>query len=80
MRGQSANAGGGIPDIANPRLNTRQQRQQLEFIQKLNQEKLRREKEHPGVEGVIESYELAFRMQAEMPDLTGFIKRRSENA
>ena len=74
MRGADASSGGGIPDIANPRLNSRQQRQQLEFIQKLNYEKLRREKEHPGVEGVIESYELAFRMQAEMPDLLDLSK------
>ena len=57
------------PDIKNTRYNSRQQRQQLDFIQRLNREKLRREKKHPGVEGVIESYELAFRMQSEMPEL-----------
>lgn len=60
---------GVAPDIKNPRLNQSQQRQQLDFIQQLNKEKLRREKDHPGVEGVIESYELAFRMQSEMPEL-----------
>lgn len=57
------------PDIKNPRFTESQQRKQLEFIQRLNKEKLRREKEHPGVEGVIESFELAFRMQSEMPEL-----------
>jgi len=53
--------GGGsvVPDIKNPRYSAKQQRQQLDFIQRLNKEKLRREKEQPGVEGVIESYELA---------------------
>lgn len=58
-----------VPDIKNSRLNESQQRTQLDFIQQLNKEKLRREKVHPGVEGVIESYELAFRMQSEMPEV-----------
>lgn len=58
-----------VPDIKNSRLNPQQQRQQLNLIQALNREKLRREKEQPGVEGVIESFELAFRMQSEMPEL-----------
>lgn len=66
-----ANAGIGesIPDIANKRMSNRDQRKQLDFIQQLNQEKLGREKVHPGIEGVIESYELAFRMQSEMPEV-----------
>lgn len=58
-----------VDDIKNPRLSTSQQRQQLDFIQKLNSQKLKRDREQPGVEGVIESYELAFRMQSAMPDL-----------
>lgn len=65
-RGQS---GSQVPDIRNNELSSKQQRQQLDFIQKLNQEKLKQEKEHPGVEGVIESYELAFRMQTALPAL-----------
>lgn len=56
-----------VPDIKNPRLSSRQQRQQLDFIQALNQEKIRREKQQPSVDGMIESYELAFRMQDAMP-------------
>ncbi len=58
-----------VPDIKNPDLTADQQRAQLDFIQRLNQEKLSRDQHQPGVEGVIESYELAFRMQAAMPDL-----------
>ncbi len=64
--------GGGdesIPDIKNPKLTEQQQRRQLDFIQTLNREKLRSESNQPGVEGVIESYELAFRMQDAMPAL-----------
>ncbi len=71
-RGRRIGAGNSsdeIPDIKNSRLNSTQQRQQLDLIQALNRDKLKREKEHPGVEGVIESFELAFRMQSAMPTL-----------
>ncbi|MGB7347580.1 MAG: DUF1501 domain-containing protein [Pirellulaceae bacterium] len=65
----SGGSGESVPDIKNPRLTDSQQRSQLDFIQSLNREKLRRDKTNPGVEGVIESYELAFRMQDAMPEL-----------
>ncbi|WP_153555918.1 DUF1501 domain-containing protein [Roseimaritima sediminicola] len=65
----AADAGPPVPDIQNPRLSKSQQRRQLDFIQSLNQDKLQRESVHPGIEGVIESYELAFRMQDAMPEL-----------
>jgi hypothetical protein len=58
-----------VADIENPRLSDDQQRVQLDLIQSLNRDKLRREKYQPGVEGVIESFELAFRMQDAMPEL-----------
>lgn len=58
-----------VPDIKNPGLTESQQRSQLDFIQALNRQKLRGDAHHPGVEGVIESYELAFRMQDAMPAL-----------
>ena len=66
-----------VPDIQNPMLTTQQQRQQIDLIQDLNKAKLKREKHAPAVEGVIESYELAFRMQAEMPELMD-LSRESE--
>jgi hypothetical protein len=58
-----------VPDISNPRLNRQAQRAQLDFIQQLNQTKLGRDVMEPNVEGVIESYELAFRMQDALPQL-----------
>ncbi len=61
--------GESVPDIANPVISDRQQRMQLDLIQQLNQGKLAREVHQPGIEGVIESYELAFRMQDAMPEL-----------
>jgi hypothetical protein len=63
-----------IPDIANGRLSKQSQRNQLNLIQTLNRQKLEREVVQPGVEGVIESYELAFRMQDAMPSLTDVSK------
>ncbi len=50
------------------------QRAQLDLIRGLNERKLEREVFHPQIEGAIESFELAFRMQSEVPgvlDLRG---------
>ncbi len=58
-----------MPNIARSTWTDAGQREQMEFVQKLNQEKLRREARSDAIEGVIESYELAFRMQAEVPDV-----------
>ena len=57
-----------VPDIK-PHLEKSAQREQIDFIQKLNQEKLFQDEFQPGVEGIIESYELAFRMQDAMPEM-----------
>ena len=54
------------------------QRLQLDFVQALNRDALEREQVNPGVEGVIESYELAFRMQGELPKRDGPRRARSE--
>ncbi|MEO8270235.1 MAG: DUF1501 domain-containing protein [Aureliella sp.] len=66
---QQRGVGGSVADIRNPSLNKGQQRSQLDLIQALNREQLTRKEHAPEVEGVIESYELAFRMQDAMPDL-----------
>ena len=39
----------------------------MDFIQNLNQQKLHKDGVNPEVEGVIQSYELAFKMQSQMP-------------
>jgi len=59
-----------IRHIRNPETPLDLQRQQLDFIQKLNREHLQQAKADAQLEGVIESYELAFRMQTEAPKLT----------
>jgi hypothetical protein len=43
------------------------QRTELDLVQSFNRSKLTREPHNPQVEGVIESFELAFKMQKEMP-------------
>lgn len=58
-----------VSNISNPRLSRDLQRVQLDFVKSLNSEKLQRDQYHPEVEGIIESYELAFRMQDELPQV-----------
>ena len=73
MRGASNN-GPQLPDISNPRQSKQSQRNQINFIQSLNRQKLQRDVQQSDVEGVIESYELAFRMQDVLPDLMDISK------
>ena len=56
-----------LGNIRNPRLDQAAQRMQLDLVQAMNRKLLERERVQPGVEGVIESYELAFRMQGALP-------------
>ena len=58
-------------EIANlrPRVAPAVQRAELDFVQSLNQEKLELDQRQPDVEGAIQSFELAFRMQKEMPEV-----------
>ena len=78
--GSSVRSGGDpmqLSNIKNPHRSTAAQRAQLDFVQSLNRNQLEKDEVNPGVEGVIESYELAFRMQAELPrllDLSGETK------
>ncbi|HLJ98185.1 MAG TPA: DUF1501 domain-containing protein [Gemmataceae bacterium] len=60
-------AGPGVSNIRNTQQSLEAQRRQLNFIQSLNREVLEQEPHHPGVEGAIESLELAFRMQNDLP-------------
>ncbi len=77
-RGQPAEKRDAIPNIRNPLLSKNEQRQQLDLIQELNRQKLERDQVQPEIEGVIESYELAFRMQSELPELMD-ISAESQN-
>ena len=60
-----------------PPLPNATQRTELDLAQALNRRKLERDQHNPQVEGVIESFELAFKMQAQMPQVLD-IDRESE--
>jgi hypothetical protein len=60
-------ASGGVSNINNPKVSADLQRQQLDLLATLNRERLDRDKVNPGLEGVIESYELAFHMEGALP-------------
>lgn len=65
--GGPGGGGGGVSNIKNPRQTTDAQRTQLDFIQSLNHDALERDPQNEEVEGAIESFELAFRMQKDLP-------------
>ncbi len=56
-----------IGNIKNPYLSPKRQREQLDFVQSMNREFAKRDQNDSQLEGVIESAELAYRMQADMP-------------
>src|SRR5258708_10378993 len=60
---------GKLPNIANPDLTGDAQRKQIDLIQSLNKEYLHKATADPELEGVIESYEMAFRMQSSVPGI-----------
>jgi Protein of unknown function (DUF1501) len=63
------NSGSGeqVSNLRNPRRNASAQRVQLDFVQELNHATAESLGENPEIEGLISSYELAYRMQGEFP-------------
>src|SRR4051812_35443223 len=69
-KGAGKNAVAGEPkigNILNTRLTPTLQREQLDLIQSMNHDLLDQSSNTSEIEGVIQSYELAFRMQTEVP-------------
>ena len=60
--------GAGIDNLK-PRAGLDQQRRQIDLVQDMNRDLLARKQVNPQIEGLIESYELAFRMQTAVPDV-----------
>jgi hypothetical protein len=58
-----------VANLKNPKQSANSQRVQLDFVQSLNQNALNTGGANPEIEGLISSYELAFRMQGELPKL-----------
>ncbi|MGF1581937.1 MAG: DUF1501 domain-containing protein [Gemmataceae bacterium] len=70
-----------IGNIRNPVLTRDAQRQQLDLVQSLNRDLLQQQQVNTELEGVIESYELAFRMQTSLPqvmDISGETRQTLE--
>ncbi len=77
-RGRRGGGGSSFPNIKNPLLDADAQRTQLDFLQKLNRNQLARDSHQPQIEGVIQSFELAFRMQRTMPELLDLSQETEE--
>jgi hypothetical protein len=75
LLGKDETPGPPMKNIASDNLPRDLQRAQLDLIRGLNAQKLSRDVHQPEIEGAIESFELAFRMQDEVP---GVLDIRSE--
>ena len=67
--GRNSDSSEAIPNLRNDRHGTAVQRRQLVLLRQLERERERRSARLQGLESVLEQYELAFRMQAEVPDV-----------
>ncbi len=61
-----------VRNVRNPNLSRQQQRLQLDLAREMNQQLAQRDPSNGQLDGVIESFELAFRMQSELPRLLDF--------
>ncbi len=61
--------GNGIGNISNGRFDEELQRKQIDLLQSMNRELAEKHAANSQLDGVIESYELAFRMQSAVPEL-----------
>ncbi|HEX8912028.1 MAG TPA: DUF1501 domain-containing protein [Humisphaera sp.] len=67
-----------VPDIRNASLSTAQQRRQLDLIQQMNRDFSGKSGPNEQLDGVIESYELGFRMQRAVPKLMDLSDEKPE--
>jgi len=58
-----------ITNLRDPDIKPQLQRRRLDFLQRINRRLLNRARTDSQMEGIIQSFELAFRMQAETPGL-----------
>ena len=67
-----------LQNLESSRLTTDLQRRQIDFIQEMNRDLKTRQDTNNQIDGVIKSYELAFRMQAAVPEVMD-LARESED-
>jgi hypothetical protein len=63
-----AGGAGSVPHLGNDRLTAADQRAQVDFVNRSNQRLAQRFPGHPAFDGVIQSYEMAFKMQTSIPE------------
>ena len=63
-----------VSNIRSTELSTPEQRRQLDLLQGMNRDFLKKKEVNLELEGIIESYELAFRMQGALPDVLDLAK------
>ena len=63
-----------LPFMENAQLDAKAQRHQLDLLAKLNAEHLRSDPTNDAIEGIMQSAELAFKMQREMPEVMSIAK------
>jgi hypothetical protein len=68
----------GIGNIENELLTSKLQRDQIDLVQSMNRRLGERQKQNSEIDGVIESFELAFRMQSAVPELLD-LKKESQD-
>ncbi len=69
---------GGISDIRNRHLTHSRQRSQIDLIQEMNRDLLESHPGNPELDGVIQSFELAYRMQSSVPSVLDLKAESSE--
>ena len=67
-----------LQNLESPRLTSDLQRRQIDFIQEMNRDLKNRQDTNNQIDGVIKSYELAFRMQAAVPEVMDLAKEPGE--
>jgi hypothetical protein len=68
----------GIPDLRNPTLTSAQQRKQLDLVQSLNHDFAGQTGPNEQLDGLIESFELGFRMQGAVPEVMDISQESAE--
>jgi hypothetical protein len=63
-----------IENLSNKGFSTDQQRYELDMLQSINRQHALQREHQPGLEGRIQAFELAFRMQTEAPDVLSIEK------
>lgn len=69
LLGKDEDGGPPLKNLENTQISRELQRAQLDLVQAFNRHKLEQDVHHPEVEGAIESFELAFRMQNDVKEL-----------